>query len=122
MAIALINLVMISYYWIVPESPRWLLAAGRFSDAEKVMRQIARGNRTDRTPNFEAQFKGHWDKVVGTFASKVLYNEDGSERKVSLWNTVKEILHQVFIFFHLISSLDCSIWHSFCSFFYSRLY
>ena len=90
---------MISYYWIVPESPRWLLAAGRFADAEKVMRQIARGNRTDRKPNFEAEFKGQWDKVVGTFATKVLYNEDGSERKVSLWNTVKEILHQVFIFY-----------------------
>ena len=95
MAIALVNLVMIPWYWIVPESPRWLLAAGRFAESEKIMRKAANRNRADRDPNFETEFRDRWEKVVRAFAAKIVYNEDGSERKISLWSTVKEILHQV---------------------------
>jgi hypothetical protein len=99
MAIALVNVVMIPWYWIVPESPRWLLAAGRFSESEAIIRKIANRNRKDRDANFETEFRDRWGGVVEAFAVNIAYNEDGSERKLSLWSTVKEILHQVTNFF-----------------------
>jgi hypothetical protein len=103
MAISLINLVMITYYWVVPESPRWLLAAGRFSEAEVIMRKIGKWNRADRDPDFESEFQERWEKVVEAFKAKIIYNEDGSARKITFWNTVKEIIHQVTILQRYIS-------------------
>ncbi|XP_070567474.1 organic cation transporter protein-like [Ptychodera flava] len=36
--------VFIVYYWIIPESPRWLLATGRTKRAEEVIRKYEKGN------------------------------------------------------------------------------
>ena len=38
------GLMYIFLYWYIPESPRWLLATGRVKQAEKVIRDIAKGN------------------------------------------------------------------------------
>ena len=100
MAIALVNLVMIAYYFVIPESPRWLLAAGQFTEAEAIMRKIGKWNGTDQYPEFESEFQDRWEKVVKAFAAKISYNEDGSTPKLSFWNTVKEILHQVYQHFN----------------------
>lgn len=32
------------YYWLIPESPRWLVGRGRIADAEKVFRNLAKKN------------------------------------------------------------------------------
>ncbi|XP_077976897.1 organic cation transporter protein-like isoform X2 [Glandiceps talaboti] len=34
-----------SYFWLMPESPRWLLAVGKNKEAEKVIRQFAKYNK-----------------------------------------------------------------------------
>ncbi|XP_060523851.1 organic cation transporter protein-like isoform X2 [Cylas formicarius] len=43
-AISLPSLIFISYYWILPESPRWLLAAGKKDSAIKVLKKAAAYN------------------------------------------------------------------------------
>ena len=43
---------MCHFYRIIPESPRWYISRGKFKDAEKIIRQIANGNKktiTDKT-------------------------------------------------------------------------
>lgn len=44
-AITLPGVILMSYYWILPESPRWLLTAGRKSDAVDVLKKAAKHNR-----------------------------------------------------------------------------
>ncbi|XP_077977744.1 organic cation transporter protein-like [Glandiceps talaboti] len=38
-------LIVFIYWWLVPESPRWLIAVGKMDEAEKVIRKIGRGNK-----------------------------------------------------------------------------
>ncbi|XP_035452277.2 beta-alanine transporter [Spodoptera frugiperda] len=37
-------ILLYGYYWLIPESPRWLVGRGRIADAEKVLRNLARKN------------------------------------------------------------------------------
>lgn len=47
LAIYLPGLCTVVYFWIVPESVRWLLAVGRFDRVEKIMEQAAKFNRRE---------------------------------------------------------------------------
>ena len=38
------SLLMISFFFLLSESPRWLLASGRFDDAKETLQVIARKN------------------------------------------------------------------------------
>lgn len=46
-AITLPSIMLLSYWWIVPESPRWLLAMGRQRAACKVLKSAAKMNKID---------------------------------------------------------------------------
>ena len=60
-AIALLNIVFLTYYFLVPESPRWLLATGRTKEAEIVFGNIAKWNGGN---NFsQSEFKSVWKTV-----------------------------------------------------------
>ena len=41
---SLMSLLMILYFFLIPESPRWLLSAGRFEEAKQILQDISRKN------------------------------------------------------------------------------
>lgn len=47
-AITVPSIILLSYWWIVPESPRWLLAIGRQKDACKILKRAAKVNKTEK--------------------------------------------------------------------------
>jgi len=56
LAVSIPAVLLLSYIWIVPESPRWLLTTGNTDKAEKIIRHIATVNRTGRE-NWSAPIK-----------------------------------------------------------------
>lgn len=44
LALSIPSVVLISYYWLVPESPRWLFAVGRVDEAVAVLEKAAARN------------------------------------------------------------------------------
>ncbi|XP_044737270.1 beta-alanine transporter [Chrysoperla carnea] len=49
------------FWWALPESPRWLLARGKFQEADKIFRKIARMNKTRLPPNYLTLLKRKYD-------------------------------------------------------------
>ncbi|KAJ6645259.1 Organic cation transporter protein [Pseudolycoriella hygida] len=43
-ALSIPSVVLISYYWLVPESPRWLFTVGRVEEASSQLEKAARAN------------------------------------------------------------------------------
>ncbi|ESO88972.1 hypothetical protein LOTGIDRAFT_106739 [Lottia gigantea] len=45
LVISVPSLTLISFFWFVTESPRWLINKGRYREAEKIIREAARVNK-----------------------------------------------------------------------------
>ncbi|NXQ33213.1 S22A3 protein, partial [Alaudala cheleensis] len=52
LAISLPNFLFLLYYWVVPESPRWLLTRNKGEKALKIMRNIAKHNGKFLSPHY----------------------------------------------------------------------
>ncbi|NXH07601.1 S22A3 protein, partial [Loxia leucoptera] len=52
LAISLPNFLFLLYYWVVPESPRWLLTRKKGEKALKIMRRIAKHNGKFLSPHY----------------------------------------------------------------------
>ncbi|KAK3851392.1 hypothetical protein Pcinc_041955, partial [Petrolisthes cinctipes] len=50
-------LVFFLFWWVLPESPRWLLAKGRLDEAEVIMLKMARVNRKTLPANYMANLR-----------------------------------------------------------------
>jgi MFS family permease len=52
-ALSIPSIILISYYWLLPESPRWLFAVGRVDESVKVLEKAAKCNNlpTDNIRN-----------------------------------------------------------------------
>ena len=49
------SLLSVLMYWILPESPRWLLSVGKLTEAEEVVRAGAKYNNLELPSNFQLQ-------------------------------------------------------------------
>lgn len=52
-AIGVLSTLLISYYWLLPESPRWLVSQRRHQEALKILKEIARTNGRTLPPDAE---------------------------------------------------------------------
>ncbi|XP_064342574.1 solute carrier family 22 member 3 isoform X2 [Camelus dromedarius] len=52
LAITLPNFLFLLYYWVVPESPRWLISRKKGDKALKILRSIAKCNGKYLSPNY----------------------------------------------------------------------
>lgn len=44
-ALSIPSILLLSYYWLVPESPRWLFTVGRLEEASKIITKAAKMNK-----------------------------------------------------------------------------
>lgn len=66
-AISIPSLVLVSYYWVLPESPRWLLTGGQKDKAVQILQSAAKSNglpTEDIEQKVETYLKGRIDSVV----------------------------------------------------------
>uniref|UniRef100_A0A1B0C9J9 Major facilitator superfamily (MFS) profile domain-containing protein n=2 Tax=Lutzomyia longipalpis TaxID=7200 RepID=A0A1B0C9J9_LUTLO len=45
LALSIPSVLLISYYWLIPESPRWLITMGRLDEATKILTKAAEMNK-----------------------------------------------------------------------------
>lgn len=44
-ALSIPSVILISYYWLIPESPRWLFTVGRVDESVKILEKAAKWNK-----------------------------------------------------------------------------
>ncbi|KAJ9582501.1 hypothetical protein L9F63_003194 [Diploptera punctata] len=76
LAISLPSIFLICYWWVLPESPRWLLAVGRDEEAVKILQQAAKYNRLDVSNIAE--------KIATISIHKKKLKEDEEEKKANI--------------------------------------
>lgn len=64
LAVSLPLLILFTFFFILPESPRWLIATGKYRRAAKIMKIMARLNRKTIPDNYEEILQMHFEQKV----------------------------------------------------------
>lgn len=57
-------ILLFSYWWIIPESPRWLLSKNRIDEAEVIVQNMARVNGKIVPTNFLRKMEVNINKAI----------------------------------------------------------
>lgn len=76
LALSLPSIILLSYYWLVPESPRWLFTVGRIGEASAVLEKSARMNKLP-TENIHQNLIAY---------KKQLASQNSAQTKGNIWD------------------------------------
>ncbi|KAK4286870.1 hypothetical protein Pmani_040042 [Petrolisthes manimaculis] len=93
-------LVSISYIWILPESPRWLIQKGRHSQALTVLKKAAKMNKKSLPPD---------PLLLQAMEQVTCCQQKESDADKSIWAAIKSSLPDIPIFGRKVSLIFC-IW------------
>lgn len=82
LALSLYSVVLLSYFWTIPESPRWLLATGHTNEAVSVLESAAKFNK-QQTDTIRDNITEHQDRVAAALDPTV------EVRKGNAWDLVR---------------------------------
>lgn len=98
--------IFIIYYWILPESVRWLIAKKRYTEAEEIINKAARANGRVITGKFSSLLKSHESSNEND------YFNDYKVQSQSSMSLVKEMLRSRTMIFRgiilYITWADCA--------------
>lgn len=66
LTVSLPLLILFTCFFILPESPRWLIATGKYRRAARIMKVMSRVNRKQIPDNYEEILRMHFDRKVTT--------------------------------------------------------
>ena len=96
LSFAVPSLLFLPNFWVMPESPRWLVVQGRFAEALEVLRQGARWNRRRMPPDEEVlklMAEAHRGMLAREAAMKGDKHSSALQRLFSLVRTPRMRIH-----------------------------
>lgn len=103
------GLLLIAYFWIVPESVRWLLATGRIDEAVKVLKRLA-------SASGKSLSKGSIESIHSKYSTVENTGNQDNVENITVCNTFLIIIKSKKLLFRLL--IGCYQWIVCCYCYY----